>query len=110
MWLRLGVLLALDGLADVLGEDLVEDVVCGDGEGGLPLQQPLDQQRVEVAGVHDVVLALVRRAAEEEAEQLERLQPDRLALRAQHLEDGPHAALRQQSTNLNLKRLVDLHI
>ena len=34
-------------------------------------------------------------ATEEEAEELERLQPDHLAVGAEHLEDGPHAALQQ---------------
>ena len=57
MRLRLGVLVGVDGLADVLGEDLVEDVVGGHGEGRLLLQQSLDEQGVEVARVHHVVLA-----------------------------------------------------
>ena len=95
MGLGLCVLVALDGLSDVLGEYLVEDVVGGHGEGRLFLKQPLDEQGVEVARAHHVVLALVRGAAEEEAEEFERLQPDHLAVGAEHLEDGPHAALRQ---------------
>ena len=55
--LGLCVLVAVDGLSDVLREDLVEDVVGGHGEGRLLLKQPLDEQGVEVARVHHVVLA-----------------------------------------------------
>ena len=42
---------------------------------------------------YKLVRLLVGGAAEEEAEELERLEPDHLAVGAEHLEDGPHAAL-----------------
>ena len=46
-----------DRLRDVLGQDLVEDVVRRHRQRLLPLQQLLDQQRVQVVRVHDVILA-----------------------------------------------------
>ena len=53
--LRLGVALVEDVLAHVLGEDLVEDVVDGEGEAGLVLEQLLHQERVEVVGIHHII-------------------------------------------------------
>ena len=55
--LRLCVSLVDDVLTHVLGQDLVEDVVDGEREAGLVLQQLLHQQRVQVVGVHHVVPA-----------------------------------------------------
>ncbi len=55
MGLGLGVFFVEDGLADVLGQDFVEDVVSGDGQGGLSLEQLLNQQGVEVVWIHHVV-------------------------------------------------------
>ena len=46
-----------DRLRDVLGQDLVEDVVRRHRQRLLALQQLLDQQRVQVVRVHDVVFA-----------------------------------------------------
>ena len=53
--LRLGVALVEDVLAHVLGEDLVEDVVDGEGEAGLVLEQLLHQEGVEVVGIHHII-------------------------------------------------------
>ena len=43
----------------MLGEDLVEDVVDGEREAGLILQQLLHQQRVQVVRVHHVVPEII---------------------------------------------------
>ena len=53
--LGLRVLVVDDVLADVLGENLVEDVVHRQAEAGLVLEQLLHQEGVEVVGVHHVV-------------------------------------------------------
>ena len=57
MRLRFRMLFHEHRLQDVLGQDLVEDVVRGHCQSLLPLQQLLDQQRVQVVRVHHVVLA-----------------------------------------------------
>ena len=53
--------------------------------------QPLGEEHVQIVRRHDVVLPLVRRAGQEEAQDLERHQPRRLAARPQQFEDGAHA-------------------
>ena len=63
MRLWLCVSLVDDVLAHVLGQDLVEDVVDGEREAGLVLQQLLHQQRVQIVGVHHVVPAAQRRVS-----------------------------------------------
>ena len=63
MWLWLCVSLVDDVLAHMLGQDLVEDVVDGEREAGLVLQQLLHQQRVQIVGVHHVVPAAQRRVS-----------------------------------------------
>ena len=42
-------------LAHVLRQDLVEDVVDGEREAGLVLEQLLHQQRVKIVRVHHIV-------------------------------------------------------
>ena len=55
MGLRLQVFVVDDVLADMFGEDLVEDIVDREAQTGLVLQQLLDQEGVEVVRVHHVV-------------------------------------------------------
>ena len=56
--LGLRVLVVDDVLADVLGEDLVEDVVHRQAEAGLVLEQLLHQQGVEGRHDHRAVIHL----------------------------------------------------
>ena len=55
MGLRLQVFVVDDVLADMFGEDLVEDIVDREAQTGLVLQQLLNQEGVEVVRVHHVV-------------------------------------------------------
>ena len=55
MRLRFQVFVVDDVLADMLGEDLVEDVVHRQAQTGLVLEQLLHQEGVEVVGVHHVI-------------------------------------------------------
>lgn len=57
--LRLWVTRVQDLLGDVLRHDLVEHIVCGQGQGLLVEQQSLGQQRVQIVRRHHVVLASV---------------------------------------------------
>ena len=53
--LGLRVLVVDDVLADVLGENLVEDVVHRQAEAGLVLEQLLHQEGVEVVRIHHII-------------------------------------------------------
>lgn len=78
---------------NLFGENLVEDVVGEDGETLLVERQPLGEEHVQIVWGHDVVLPLVRRPGQKEAEDLQSHQPSGLTSRTEQFEDSTDALL-----------------